>query len=152
MWNFKGLFWNSTKNLIHTISYNVEILRVRRFKISYAFSKRPWEPMLIRPASRGDISTLQIPLLFMSDMCNHIGCLWVSYSTYERFNPHKTDYVFMSRDNPVAMHINVLQSHIFNILRPEQVGRHFTHDSCIFLFALVLSFDKISLTFFSLKV
>ena len=58
------------KYLIHTISYNVEILRVRRFKISYAFSKRPWEPMLIRPASRGDISTLQIPLLFMSGMCN----------------------------------------------------------------------------------
>ena len=51
MLNFKGALWNSTQNILHIrwkmqFLYRIEILRVLRFKISQAFSKRcpaPWQ-------------------------------------------------------------------------------------------------------------
>ena len=46
MWNFKGILWNSTQNIlpIHWkiwFLHNTEFLRARRCKSSYAFFKRP---------------------------------------------------------------------------------------------------------------
>ena len=50
VWNFKGTLWNSAQNIlpIHWkiwFLYNIEILKVLRFKSSCTFSKRPPVPL-----------------------------------------------------------------------------------------------------------
>ena len=50
VWNFKGHLWNSTQNILprhwkRSFLNEIEILTVLRFKTSYAFLKRPAEPL-----------------------------------------------------------------------------------------------------------